>query len=71
MAKSTLTLRLPVRFLDEDTTVSKDTFCLNGRIELDTSRIGVQLESVKKEFEKTLSAELYKKIISMKGRYKK
>lgn len=43
-SKSTIQVKLPVRFIDDETTVSKDKFCLNGHVEVDTSKLDVQLD---------------------------
>lgn len=43
-SKNTIRVKLPIRFYDDDTTVSKDKFCLNGHIKIDMSKINVQLD---------------------------
>lgn len=44
--KSTLKIKFPIRFVEENPTVQKNKFCSNGKIEVDYSKIPEQINKI-------------------------
>ena len=44
--KSTLKIKFPIKFVEDDPTVKRDKFCSNGRIEIDYSKIPEQINKI-------------------------
>lgn len=58
MSKSTLKIKLPIKFIEDDPTVKRDKFCSNGRIEIDYSKISEQINKAVEEDRRTNSGNL-------------